>query len=165
MIWRCAHVHKIATMCLSSQNCNDFTMWPFGFSVFCWICCAFSLLPFFFFFLTFTRFKGGEDKFYCSWDKYQCLCIVSILFMRPTVTLLKKYIKNEFYGIIYPFKNYFTTVFSVFNFQFTAIISLIQIDPISTRWIQRWPYNTVYKKKVLSWQAWIKSKKISHLKL
>ena len=62
-----------------------------------------------------------------------CFDTVYALFMRPTVTLLKKYIKNEFYGIIYPFKNYFTTVFSVFNFQFTAIISLIQIDPISTR--------------------------------
>ena len=38
-----------------------------------------------------------------------------ILFMRPTVTLLKN-IKNRFHDTIHIFKNYFTTIFSVFSF-------------------------------------------------
>ena len=40
---------------------------------------------------------------------------VYTLFMGPTVTLLKN-IKNGSHGTIYTFKNYFTTVFLVFNF-------------------------------------------------
>ena len=43
--------------------------------------------------------------------------IVHALFTRPTTTLLKKKIKNWFHSTIYPFKNYFATVFSIFNFQ------------------------------------------------
>ena len=32
--------------------------------------------------------------------------------------LIKTFIKNRFYDIIHTFKNYFVTVFSIFNFQF-----------------------------------------------
>ena len=39
-----------------------------------------------------------------------------VLFIGPIVTLFRKNIKNGSHGIIYTFKNYFTTVFSVFNF-------------------------------------------------
>ena len=45
-----------------------------------------------------------------------CSGTVHALFMGPTTTLLKKYIKNESHGTIYTFKNYFATVFSVFSF-------------------------------------------------
>ena len=37
------------------------------------------------------------------------------MYCADTVYILKN-IKNESYGTIYTFKNYFTTVFSVFNF-------------------------------------------------
>ena len=47
-----------------------------------------------------------------------------------TVHALKN-IKNGSHDTIHTFKNYFTTVLSVFNFQFlvSATISLIQTDP------------------------------------
>ena len=32
----------------------------------------------------------------------------------------KTFIKNEFHSIIHTFKNYFATVFLIFNFQFLA---------------------------------------------
>ena len=41
---------------------------------------------------------------YCSWD--------------PQPLYSEKKIKNESHGTIHTFKNYFATVFSVFNFQF-----------------------------------------------
>ena len=48
-----------------------------------------------------------------------CSSTVHTLFMGLTTTLFrKKYIKNGSYGTIYTFKNYFATVFLVFNFQF-----------------------------------------------
>ena len=120
-------------MCPCSQNCNDvpkFTKLQRFHYVTVWIQ-RFLLNPamrfsFLFLFFCFHAFQGGRRQILLFMRQMS-------LFMRLTVTLLKKYIKNEFYGIIYQFKNYFTTVFSVFNFQFTAIISLIQIDPISTR--------------------------------
>ena len=47
------------------------------------------------------------------------------MFMKPTTTLFrKKNIKNGSHGAIYMFKNYFTTVFSVFS-----KISCIQTNP------------------------------------
>ena len=45
-----------------------------------------------------------------------CSSTVHALFIRPTVTLFKKNIKNGSHGIIHTFKNYFATVFSVFSF-------------------------------------------------
>ena len=55
------------------------------------------------------------------------LCFFSefrILFMGPESTLLKKNFKIGSYSTIHTFKNYFITVFSVFN-----KISNIQTDP------------------------------------
>ena len=84
-----------------------------------WSCCVsrlrFSFL-FLFFFVTLKR--------YCSsllwtvavtFDREQCICA---LFMDPQITLFSNFfIKNGSHGTIYTFKNYFATVFSVFNFQ------------------------------------------------
>ena len=43
---------------------------------------------------------------------------VHILFMGPTITLFrKKNIKNGSHGTIHTFKNYFTIMFLIFNFQ------------------------------------------------
>ena len=43
----------------------------------------------------------------------------SVLFTDPQIPLFSNFfIKNESYDTINTFKNYFTTVFSVFNFQF-----------------------------------------------
>ena len=50
-----------------------------------------------------------------------CFGIVYALFMEPTATLFKKNIKNGSHDTIHTFKNYFATVFSVFNFQFQQI--------------------------------------------
>ena len=66
----------------------------------------FHVHVFSFFFFFFTRFLHFET-----------IIIVHALFMEPTITLFrKKNIKNGLHGTIYIFKNYFVTVFSVFNF-------------------------------------------------
>ena len=62
------------------------------------VCVCLFFFLFFFFFFFFRR---------SAFTVYHCLHIVHAF----------KNIKNKFYGIIYIFKNYFTTVFSVFNFQ------------------------------------------------
>ena len=50
------------------------------------------------------------------------------LFMDPQTSLFNNFfIKNGSHGTIYTFKNYFTTVFSVFSF---SKISSIQTDPL-----------------------------------
>ena len=61
----------------------------------------FSIFPFFFFFFTCFR---------------ETIFTVAALFMGPTATLFRKNIKNGSHGTIHTFKNYFTTVFSVFSF-------------------------------------------------
>ena len=65
---------------------------------------------FFFSFFSFLKstflllFQFSVGPMYCSWD--------------PQTSLFSNFfIKNGSYGTIYTFKNYFTTVFSVFNFQ------------------------------------------------
>ena len=69
------------------------------------LCLAFAFCIFFF-----HTLPAFRDKFYCS-------CTVHALFMGPTATLFKKKkIKNGSHGTIHTFKNYFVTVFSVFNF-------------------------------------------------
>ena len=68
-------------------------------------------LPHFFFLCVNSNFTWV----YCSCTVYHCSCTVYIL----------KNIKNESHDTIYTFKNYFTTVFSVFSFQFSATISSI----------------------------------------
>ena len=102
----------------------------------------FSLFFFFylFFFLAFTRFKRVRDKIYCLLYKCHCLLTVSVLFMYcwwdPRLLYTKKSIKNGSHDTIYIFKNYFTTVFSVFSFQFSILITIssIQTYPIYSIW-------------------------------
>ena len=68
---------------------------------------AFSQFFFFFFFSA-----AMVDPFFCE----QCTCA---LFMIPQTPLfIKFFIKNGSHSTIHIFKNYFTTVFSVFSFQF-----------------------------------------------
>ena len=59
------------------------------------------------------------------------ICGSRALFMGSSITFFSK---NNFkfgsHDTIHTFKNYFVTVFSVFNFQFLAIINSIQTDPI-----------------------------------
>lgn len=57
------------------------------------------------------------------------LCGSRALFTGPASTDFSKFFfKIGSHGTIHTFKNYFSTVFSIFNFQFSAISS-IQIDP------------------------------------
>ena len=63
-----------------------------------------------FFFLLYVNSK--ITWFYCVGDKKYCLCTVHVLFMYCLCTI------HRFHNTIHTFKNYFTTVFSVFNFQF-----------------------------------------------
>ena len=75
----------------------------------------------------------------------QCICA---LFMDPQITLFSNFfIKNGSHDTIHTFKNYFATVFSVFNFQFqqnkfypnTPYVWLIEINSdwstIKINWI------------------------------
>ena len=70
--------------------------------------------------------------FFFFWEKHVSvtLCRTSescVLFTRPTNFFFNNFfIKNGSHGIMHTFKNYFTTVFSVFN-----KISGIQMDPYS----------------------------------
>ena len=84
-----------------------------GFSVFLHLRFGFAFSLFYFYFFFF---------FFCPHmlilvDKNYCLCTVVVLFMyyNNTVYVLKN-IENEFYGTFHTFKNYFATVFSIFNF-------------------------------------------------
>ena len=53
----------------------------------------------------------------------------NVLFTRPKTSFFSKiFIKNGPHSTIHTFKNYFATMFSVFNFQF-SIINNIQTDP------------------------------------
>ena len=84
-----------------------------------------KLLRFTFTFQLFFFFFFVKLKCYCSsllwtvvvtFDREQC---IYALFMDPQITLFSNFfIKNGSHGTIYTFKNYFATVFSVFNFQF-----------------------------------------------
>ena len=55
--------------------------------------------PFFFFLFFFQRVNNNITCEHCAGDKKHCLCIV-----------------HGSHNTIHPFKNYFATVFSVFNF-------------------------------------------------
>ena len=74
---------------------------------------SFQRFPLFLFFI--HAFQG--DKFTVHALQQHYSCTVAALFMRPIATLFKKYIKNGSHGTIHIFKNYFTIVFSVFNFR------------------------------------------------
>ena len=55
-----------------------------------------------------------------------------VLFMNSHILFFSNFfIKNEFYGTIHTFKNYFVTVFFNFQFQF-SVFSRIQTDPKTT---------------------------------
>ena len=57
-------------------------------------------------------------KLLCK-DKNHCSHTVAIVFTHCSSTIhALKNIKNEFHGTIHTFKNYFTTLFSVFSFKF-----------------------------------------------
>ena len=78
---------------------------------------VFMRFQFFFFFLLqphlLTKSVVNRASVHCLWD--------------PQITLFSNFfIKNGSHDIIYTFKNYFVTVFSVFNF---SKISSIQTDP------------------------------------
>ena len=88
---------------------------PFGFK---WLLrlrfCPADFSLFFFFF--------GSTHTCWLFHSEQC---IRALFMNPQIPFFNNlFIKNEFHGTIYTFKNYFTTVFSV-----SAKISSIQTDP------------------------------------
>ena len=83
-------------------------------------------LPLFFFF--FLRVNSNLTWVHCSRTVQHCLYTVQ--HCSCTVYVLKN-IKNSSHDIIYTFKNYFATVFSIFSFQFSATISSIQTDPLS----------------------------------
>ena len=85
-----------------------------------------SFFFFLFLFLVFTRFGVMRLLFmYCLLNSsHKCWLFhskqyIHALFMDPQILLFSNFfIKNGFHGTIYTFKNYFTTVFSVFSFQF-----------------------------------------------
>ena len=58
---------------------------------------------------------------HADYTVHETLCTVHAMFTRPTTTLFKNiYIKNKSHGTIHTFKNYFVTLFSISNFQFSA---------------------------------------------
>ena len=83
---------------------------------------AFSHICVFFFFF-FLRVNSNLTWVYCSCTVWYCLCI--------------KNIKNGSHDTIYTFKNYFATVFLVFNFQFSATINSIQTDPLNISHVKK----------------------------
>ena len=84
--------------------------------------CVFCFFFFFFFFFFYAFYFRPGDNYHCSHVITllftHCSNTIYALFIGPTTTLFKKNIKNGSHGTIYTFKNYFATVFSVFNFQF-----------------------------------------------
>ena len=66
--------------------------------------------PQFFFFIFFSA--AMIDPLFCK------QCIYTLFTDPQTLLFINFFIKNKFYSTIYIFKNYFTTVFSVFSFQF-----------------------------------------------
>ena len=80
----------------------------------------------------------------------QCICA---LFMDPQISLFSNFfIKNGSHGTIYTFKNYFATVFSVFNF---SKISPIQTDPYChSNWGFRVYKNLNLGKRLHTWETW-----------
>ena len=60
---------------------------------------------------------------------FQSISTHRALFMDPQISLFSNFfIKNGSHGTIYTFKNYFTTVFFSFQFQF-SVFNCIQTDP------------------------------------
>ena len=96
---------------------TELFMWVFGLS---WLL-RFHISRFFFFLhvnSNFTWVHCTGDKNHYSCTVYHCSHSIHVL----------KNIKNGSYGTIYTFKNYFTTVLSVFSFQF-SVISNNKLNP------------------------------------
>ena len=81
--------------------------------------------------LFFHTFSAFRDKFYC-------LCTVAALFVYCSSTvhethnyIIKKNIKNGSHGTIYIFKNYFTIIFSIFNFNKNKLYSNVPICSVA----------------------------------
>ena len=72
---------------------------------------AFGVLRFFFFFD--ARISAFRDKVHCSRIVPYCSCTIHGTYNH---FIQKNNIKNGSHGTIYTFKNYFVTVFLVFNF-------------------------------------------------
>ena len=85
-------------------------------------CIAFPAFQFFFFLLlAAARVSGGQmATVHEQWPyifDFSIVCGSYALFTNPQNSFFSNFfIKNGSYGIIYTFKNYFTIVFSVFNF-------------------------------------------------
>ena len=103
---------------------------------------AFCIFVLFFFFF-FSRIL--EKYGYCLWTVYWLFYreqYISVLFMDLQISLFNNFfIKNGSYGTIYTFKNYFTTVFSVFSFQFQQNKFYLNITLISRN---HWQWNKFY---------------------
>ena len=102
---------------------------------FCVLRFAFCFFFFFSFLHAFQTFRGqansrvlfGPVFFYFSVNQW-----VRALFMDPQISFfINFFIKNGSHSTIHTFKNYFTTVFSVFSF---SKISSIQTDPKCGQW-------------------------------
>ena len=83
---------------------------------------AFPAFSLFFFFCCSTHFRGQQLLFmHCSWT-----VTATFDYFNPQISLfINFFIKNGSHGTIHTFKNYFTTVFSVFSF---SKINSIQTD-------------------------------------
>ena len=114
---RMLHCHKLdksSSMCIFSI-CLDRTYMVF---VICVAFCSFFFFPrvsetYMYSSRNFLLFRASVDPVHCSQDP-------------QTSLFINFFIKNGSHGTIHAFKNYFATVFSVFNFR---KISFIQMDP------------------------------------
>ena len=105
--------NKFSVSAISFQF-QQYKLYPNGYYGSVWVQIILHLHFQWFFFSFFAAHVSGDKV------------IVHALFMGPSITLLKKNIKNWSHGTIHEFKNYFATVFSIFS-----KISCIQTDPIS----------------------------------
>ena len=81
----------------------------------CLCVCVSCDFTFFFFFFNFSAAALiSGDNGYCLW-----IVAATLDYFNPQISLFNNFfIKNGSHGTIHTFTNYFTTVFSVFNFQF-----------------------------------------------
>ena len=90
----------------------------------------YSVLSFSFFLFSACILGAKDDCFInsnCNIWLFSTLVGLVHCLRDPQISLFSNFfIKNGFHGTIYTFKNYFTTVFSIFNFN---KISSIQTDP------------------------------------
>ena len=108
---------------------HKFYQYEFGYTSGIW-CFEFCVFPLFFW----ARISRDKRLLFMNssctiwlFNPFSATCGSHALFTDPQISLFSIFfIKNGFHGTIYTFKNYFTTVFSIFNF---SKISSIQTDP------------------------------------